>query len=118
MQEGECENLREVIFLDKDWENFLHKAIAISDRTIRRGSSTLQFDDPINIQYTSGTTGFPKGVTLSHYNILNNAYFTGKRLHYTEAGYSLHTSSFVSLFWYGHWQPVLHFRRRLHRSSF
>ena len=43
-----------------------------------RASRALQFDDPINIQFTSGTTGSPKGVTLTHHNILNNGYFVGR----------------------------------------
>jgi fatty-acyl-CoA synthase len=79
-----CEELRAIIYLDADWKSFLDLAKTIPDEALDSIENQLQFDDPINIQYTSGTTGFPKGVTLSHYNILNNGYFVARRLRYTE----------------------------------
>jgi fatty-acyl-CoA synthase len=59
--------------------------IATTGDVAALGRIELDRDDPINIQYTSGTTGFPKGATLSHHNILNNGYFVGERCGYTEA---------------------------------
>ncbi len=77
--------------------------------------AALQFDDPINIQYTSGTTGFPKGATLSHHNILNNGHFIAGTLRYTEDDRVCVPVPFYHCFGMVHRQPRLHDARRLRR---
>jgi fatty-acyl-CoA synthase len=80
---GECPALEQVVFLESpEWDQLAQTepdADALAER-----AATLSCDDAINIQYTSGTTGFPKGATLSHHNILNNGFFVGELCSYTE----------------------------------
>jgi fatty-acyl-CoA synthase len=78
---GGCPELREVVYIgDPSWEALLSRGTGDEPYAY----AELSCDDAINIQYTSGTTGFPKGATLSHHNILNNGYFVGELIAYTE----------------------------------
>ncbi len=82
----EVATLETVIYLGTpEWDRLAHSDGGATIELVRARAAMLSPDDPINIQYTSGTTGFPKGATLSHHNILNNGFFIGEGCCYTEA---------------------------------
>ena len=81
---AQCPGIREAVFFsESSWDELLSRSNLVTSAEVAARSASLSADDPINIQYTSGTTGLPKGATLTHRNILNNGYFVGEACGYT-----------------------------------
>ena len=81
---GDCPTLERVVYVDtSDWADLIEQGHPIPQTAVAERLASLHPDDPINIQYTSGTTGFPKGATLSHRNIINNGFFVTETIKFT-----------------------------------
>ncbi len=80
----DCPEVEATIYIGTgDWDALRSAGDRVTEDELHSREAELSFDDPINIQYTSGTTGFPKGATLSHHNILNNGYFVTETIAFT-----------------------------------
>ncbi|MDX6322745.1 MAG: fatty-acyl-CoA synthase, partial [Propionibacteriaceae bacterium] len=81
----QCPALKQLVFIgDRSWQQLLQDATSVPADSVAAVAAELSPSDPINIQYTSGTTGYPKGATLSHTNILNNGFFVTETIGFTE----------------------------------